>query len=332
MAKFQPHFAKINNLNTFAMQEMITINPVEPYFYYLTDHLGSSSYITNDIGQVTQTLAYLPFGEDWVNLTSNQPQYETPYKFNGKEKDEETGFNYYGARYYYDELSIWLSVDPLASKYPHQTNYVYCSNNPIMKIDPDGRDEWEFTAKGGMKNVKQTPNDIFYKVDEEGNRTGEKIKFKEKIVKDQFSLSTKGGKKVNYLEINNKCNAQKLFKKLDKYTSEQSTEWGNNIVKDADGNKRFFIGTNDEHIHGSTYANAALFENGYEMLRSEHNHPSNNNASSKGDIHNARIMQSKFPDLELYNFTQKHGYTKYDKNTPYQENQSTMLPDLEIKR
>ena len=62
-------------------------NHIEPYFYYLTDHLGSSSYITNDAGQVTQTLAYFPlFGEDWVNMTLNRPQYETPYKFNGKEK------------------------------------------------------------------------------------------------------------------------------------------------------------------------------------------------------------------------------------------------------
>ena len=42
---------------------MITINPLKPYFYYLTDHLGSNSYITNDVGQITQTLAYLPFDE-----------------------------------------------------------------------------------------------------------------------------------------------------------------------------------------------------------------------------------------------------------------------------
>ena len=156
MAKFKPHFAKINNLNIFATQEMITINPFKPYFYYLTDHLGSSSYITNDAGQVTQTLAYLPFGEDWVSLTSNQSQYETPYKFNGKEKDEETGFNYYGARYYDSYLNIFLSVDPHSDNYPHLSNDVCCSNNPINKIDPDGRDEWELNHKGEILNRTTT--------------------------------------------------------------------------------------------------------------------------------------------------------------------------------
>ena len=148
MAKTQPYFAEINNLNIFAAQEMITINPLKPYFYYLTGHLGSSSYITNDAGQVTQTLAYLPFGEDWVNLTSNQPQYETPYKFNGKEKDEETGFNYYGARYYDSYLSIFLSVDPHSDNYPHFTGYNYCANSPVMITDPNGKDWFEYTKEG----------------------------------------------------------------------------------------------------------------------------------------------------------------------------------------
>ena len=130
-------------------------NEEEYQFYYTNDHLGSSTYITNKEGQITQTLAYLPYGElrsnreylninnkyheqHWVDL-DNQPPYLTPYKFNGKEKDPETGYNNYGARYYYDWASIWLSVDPMSDKYPHVTNYIYCANNPIMLIDPDGR-------------------------------------------------------------------------------------------------------------------------------------------------------------------------------------------------
>jgi RHS repeat-associated protein len=86
----------------------------------------------------------------------NTSQYDTPYKFNGKEKDEElrsnreynninnkyheqTGYNNYGARYYTSDHSIWLSVDPMSDKYPHLTSYNYCANNPVMLIDPDGR-------------------------------------------------------------------------------------------------------------------------------------------------------------------------------------------------
>jgi len=63
----------------------------------------------------------------------------TDYKFNAKEKDEETGLYYYGARYYSPELSIWLSVDPLADKYPSASSYMYCNGNPVILKDPDGR-------------------------------------------------------------------------------------------------------------------------------------------------------------------------------------------------
>jgi hypothetical protein len=46
---------------------------------------------------------------------------------------------YYGARYYTPEVSIWLSVDPLADKYPSMSPYMYCAGNPVRLIDPDGR-------------------------------------------------------------------------------------------------------------------------------------------------------------------------------------------------
>ena len=71
------------------------------------------------------------------SITQN---YATPYKFTGKELDEETGLYYFGARYYAPRESIWLSVDPLAEKYPNMSPYNYCLNNPLNLVDPDGRD------------------------------------------------------------------------------------------------------------------------------------------------------------------------------------------------
>ena len=57
----------------------------------------------------------------------------------GKERDSETGFSYFGARYYdSDILTGWLSVDPLADKYPNISPYAYCGWNPIRLVDPDG--------------------------------------------------------------------------------------------------------------------------------------------------------------------------------------------------
>src|SRR5690554_5076656 len=108
-----------------------------PYWYH-PDHLGSSSYITNLDGEINQHLEYLPFGKALVeeHLNSNN----SPYKFNAKEMDAETGNYYYGARYYNPKWSMWLSVDPLSEKHPSWTPYHYVHNNPIKYIDPDGRD------------------------------------------------------------------------------------------------------------------------------------------------------------------------------------------------
>ena len=63
------------------------------------------------------------------------------YTYNGKEKDYETGFHYYGSRYYSSELSIWNSTDPLADKYPSISPYSYCGWNPVIFYDPNGEEK-----------------------------------------------------------------------------------------------------------------------------------------------------------------------------------------------
>ena len=109
----------------------------EETFFYHSDHLGSTSYITDDKANITQYDAYLPYGELLVDEHSSSE--ELPYKFNGKELDEETGLYYYGARYMDPKISMWLGVDPMIEKYPEISPYIYCHNNPIVLIDPDGR-------------------------------------------------------------------------------------------------------------------------------------------------------------------------------------------------
>ncbi len=72
-----------------------------------------------------------------VNHTKNVWFY--PFFFNGKEKDYESGFHYYGARYYWSELLTgWLSVDPMADKFPSLSPYNYCEWNPVKLVDPEG--------------------------------------------------------------------------------------------------------------------------------------------------------------------------------------------------
>ena len=110
------------------------------YFYH-SDHLDSASWITDHTGQPVQHLQYLPFGEPYINqrLTG----YNERFTFTGKERDEETGYGYFGARYMYHELTtMWLSIDPMSDKYPSISPYAYCAWNPVKLVDPDGRDVW----------------------------------------------------------------------------------------------------------------------------------------------------------------------------------------------
>ena len=107
--------------------------------YFHPDHLGSSSYITNASGIVTQHLEYMAFGEVFVEEHSNS--LNNPFKFNGKELDGETGNYYYGARYYDPKLSTFISVDPLAEK--TMSAYGYCYNNPVNLVDPTGMEAVE---------------------------------------------------------------------------------------------------------------------------------------------------------------------------------------------
>ncbi len=96
----------------------------------------SSSWITDADGNVNQYLAYMPFGEQLVDQRATG--HDIRFKFTGKERDAETGMDYFGARYYSSDLSVWLSVDPLADKYPSLSPYMYTAGNPVMLVDPDG--------------------------------------------------------------------------------------------------------------------------------------------------------------------------------------------------
>jgi RHS repeat-associated protein len=123
----------------FSIGHSATINdPEENWYIYHSDHLGSSSFLTDASGDPTQHLQYLPFGETFVEQRS-VTSYYTPYTFSAKERDPETGYSYFGARYYYSDISVWLSVDPMADVYPMLSPYAYVANNPVMFYDPDGK-------------------------------------------------------------------------------------------------------------------------------------------------------------------------------------------------
>jgi len=89
----------------------------------------------------------------WAGVSADLSNWNTPYTFSGKEKDEETGYSYFGARYYDSDLSVWLSVDPMSDRLPFISPYSYCYNHPVNYKDPDGKFPWLAGIIGGAINI-----------------------------------------------------------------------------------------------------------------------------------------------------------------------------------
>ena len=106
-------------------------------FYFHTDHLGSTSYLTDTAGNVSQFVCYTPYGEAIVD--EHLTTYENPFKFSGKELDDITGLYDHGARNRNPITAVWYGIDELFEKYPENGPYGYCGGNPVRYFDPDGR-------------------------------------------------------------------------------------------------------------------------------------------------------------------------------------------------
>ena len=107
------------------------------WFFFHTDHLGSTSYLTDTAGNVSQFVCYTPYGEAIVD--EHLTTYENPFKFSGKELDDITGLYDHGARSRNPISTLWYGVDKLFEKYREMGPYVYCAGNPVKLVDPDGR-------------------------------------------------------------------------------------------------------------------------------------------------------------------------------------------------
>ena len=113
-------------------------------YFYIHDHLGSTSMVLDADGNILQSVTYIPYGEIFVEERNGS--WNSPYLFNSKELDEETGFYYYGARYLNPTNGMWLSTDPLFEDYKGVSPYAYCLGNPVKHVDVEG--EWVHVAIG----------------------------------------------------------------------------------------------------------------------------------------------------------------------------------------
>ena len=122
-------------------------------YYYNKDHLGNNREVVSASGSVQQLTNYYPFGAPYADPNAVMGSTLQPFKYNGKELDTMHGLNTYdyGARQYYSIVGRWDRIDPLCEKYYSVSPYVYCEDDPVNAIDPDGRVGLKVIAKGLYK-------------------------------------------------------------------------------------------------------------------------------------------------------------------------------------
>ena len=148
--RFRSDIQNLDGSSTPVALYPISVDDLQPtgtsdIYYYHTNHLGSTAFVTDQNQNITQGFLYAPFGEITTEYNATFGNDIIPkYSFNAKELDEETGMYYYEARYY--KPPVFTSRDPMMDQKPWLTPYHYCSNNPVGRLDPSGMldDEWEY--------------------------------------------------------------------------------------------------------------------------------------------------------------------------------------------
>ena len=236
--------------------------------------------------------------------------------FTGKERDEETGFGYFGARYMDHELmTMWLSVDPMADKYPSISPYAYCAWNPVKLVDPDGRDIWQLDNQGNIVGwIENSEFDQLQIVDEDGNVLCSSVEYDIGTISE---LCIDGRSNTTF-SVSGQSNAMSVFEFLaDNYTetNNRSLEWGWATLANSEGIENIIGTTHDEHRNGLF---SILINNNYSLEDYTHNHPSGdprpstfiNSNYPRGDL----ASPSKHPNILFFTYTPVTVYRQYTEN------------------
>ena len=235
--------------------------------------------------------------------------------FTGKEKDEETGYGYFGARYMDHELmAMWLSVDPMADKYPSTSPYAYCDWNPVKLVDPDGRDVWELTNDGKLNWVKSSKTETI--------KIGGKSIFSHNAI---FGTNNEKGTVIDLNEANmsfgtNQAQAEMYF---EFFADNLNYEFSLLGSENAKGENEFEVTTSlnkTGDTKGSQRARNLSVDN--KLKIHVHNHPDNfitpsspdNKAGIGDDLSFWSEVSKNSPDCKFYIYTKERGgyYIPYD--------------------
>lgn len=105
--------------------------------YIISNHLGSSTHLLDERGEVTSYEEYSSYGSSTFQSVRSRLEYRNRFRSTGKERDDESGFYYHGARYYCSLLGRWVAADPL-DIIEGSCCYRYVLCNPVRLVDPKG--------------------------------------------------------------------------------------------------------------------------------------------------------------------------------------------------
>lgn len=269
------------------------------YHYYLKDHQGNNRVVINQASTVEQINHYYPFGGLFeVNTTTSGIQ---SYKYNGKELDRIHGVDWYDyeARMYDGALGRFTTVDPLTEKYYSTNLYAYCKNNPINRIDPDGKDDYLLEPRGRLHNCTPYAQRGKSGVDKlhsySGNSKspmGKSITVKSGLLSQMLEVQKKEEGYSTYGSTRNIEDAAEVFK----FAADNSkAEWKFDVYND-DGAFTAVVATDqkENNVQNGDYAQKELSVNGTKVVNI-HSHPDPNGikGGSNKDMENAKRSSAR---------------------------------------
>ncbi|MDR1198834.1 MAG: hypothetical protein LBK94_07470 [Prevotellaceae bacterium] len=272
----------------------------------------------------------LPFGKEHENpdlITSTNR-----YTFSGKEKQtiRDLGWLDFSARMLETEFGRWLVPDPLAEKYYSISPYVYCMNNPLRFIDPDGRDIWEMDYNGSVKWIEESKKHTMYVLNKDGDRTGQSITIKDRSIFDQLTITRdQNDYNGNYAITTNREDIFNVFKFAADNTS---VEWSIDGYRTKSGNNEYFIGTSHKENSVSSSYGMEKFDE-LDLIVDIHSHPGDatwegTKGASIGDMNNVINRYYRFEEAGMINtnkwFSTEGRNTVFPKHYLYHKHSRTL--------
>jgi RHS repeat-associated protein len=148
----------------------VTLKHAPDRYYYVKDHLGSVRLTLGEDGGIVSWNDYDPWGLALAGRSGVVGSADARYQFTSQERDNETGYDYFGARYYDARVGRFFTQDRFKEKYPGLSPYQYAVNNPVLFIDVNGdstfvinNDDGTYTVTGGNLSGGDDDTGVFIK-------------------------------------------------------------------------------------------------------------------------------------------------------------------------